>query len=388
MYQDRFVLTPTNPNARCTPLTVAAHTMYEKTRPDRLPGPGGVLYLDRATYLQEPDGRSVVVQGAEFRPTRQQYEVKLEGARKVGFRSIFIGAIRDPILIDCIHDFLVSVRKTVKEAMADLDEVGGPQLFFHLYGKNAVMGPLETSTQTPHEIGVLGEAVAQTPEAASALAEYSRTLVLHGAYKGQLATAGNLASPLTPLESDIGPVFEFSLYHLMEVDDPKALFPIHVFSVGTMTMTTTGERPTRPLWLSRSKPVPESVLPKKNSPAQANGTSAISLTSTVESGPRAIRDLASVVRSKNSRPFEVTLDILFANNSDFERAQKSNVLTAETVRKLYRLKPADDIITLMFFEPALGWKCTFKRPWPQGSIGERDTFGTQLHAPLLSIVIP
>ncbi|KIW82969.1 hypothetical protein Z517_02212 [Fonsecaea pedrosoi CBS 271.37] len=345
-----FVLTPTNPNARCTPLTVAAHTMYEKTRPDRLPGPGRVLYLDSATYLQEPDGRSVVVQGAEFRPTRQQYEVKLEGARKVGFRSIFIGGIRDPFLNDCIDDFL-----------------GGPQLFFHLYGKNAVMGPLEMSTQTPHEIGVLREAVAQTPKAASALAEYSRTLVLHGAYKGQLATAGNLASPLTPLESDVGPVFEFSLYHLMEVDDPKALFPIHVFSVGTMT-TTTGERSDQAV-----------VVIKKETPA---------LTSIAEPGPRAIRDLAAVVRSKNSGPFEITLDILFANDSDFERARKSNVLTAETVQELYRLKPADDIITLMFFEPALGRKCTFKRPWPQGSIGERDTFGTQLHAPLFSDVIP
>jgi hypothetical protein len=41
----------------------------------------------------------------------------------------------------------------------------------------------------------------------------------------------------------------------------------------------------------------------------------------------------------------------------------------------------------MFFEPALAWKCTFKRPWPQGSIGERDTFGAQMHAPLLSIMV-
>jgi len=42
----------------------------------------------------------------------------------------------------------------------------------------------------------------------------------------------------------------------------------------------------------------------------------------------------------------------------------------------------------MFFEPALAWKCTLKRPWEQGSFGERDTFGAQQHAPLLNIVVP
>jgi hypothetical protein len=47
-----------------------------------------------------------------------------------------------------------------------------------------------------------------------------------------------------------------------------------------------------------------------------------------------------------------------------------------------------DIVTLMFFEPALSWKCTLKRPWEQGSVGERDTFGTQQHAPLLGIMVP
>lgn len=103
-------------------------------------------------------------------------------------------------------------------------------------------------------------------------------------------------------------------------------------------------------------------------------------------GPVSIQNLASVVRSKNSGPFEITLDILFASRTAYERAKLSNALSSEVVQELYQLTPID-IITLMFFEPALAWKCTFKRPWLQGSIGERDTFGTQMHAPLLSIVV-
>ncbi|KAJ4861295.1 coA-transferase family III domain-containing protein [Trichoderma breve] len=42
----------------------------------------------------------------------------------------------------------------------------------------------------------------------------------------------------------------------------------------------------------------------------------------------------------------------------------------------------------MYFKPALAWKCTIKRPWAQGSVGERDTLGTQQHAPLLQIDVP
>lgn len=43
--KDNFILTPMNPIERCTPLSVCAHTMYEKTRPDLLAGPGGLLDL-------------------------------------------------------------------------------------------------------------------------------------------------------------------------------------------------------------------------------------------------------------------------------------------------------------------------------------------------------
>ncbi|MGC3986804.1 MAG: acyclic terpene utilization AtuA family protein [Pseudorhodoferax sp.] len=38
--QDSFDLEPMSPGERCTPLSVAAHTLYEKTRPDLLSGPG------------------------------------------------------------------------------------------------------------------------------------------------------------------------------------------------------------------------------------------------------------------------------------------------------------------------------------------------------------
>ena len=106
--KDHFELVPLNVLERCTPLSVAAHTLYEKTRPDILPGPGGELHLDKAQYTQLADGRTVRISGAIFKPT--PYEVKLEGARIMGYRTVFIGGVRDPILVNQIDAFLAAVH--------------------------------------------------------------------------------------------------------------------------------------------------------------------------------------------------------------------------------------------------------------------------------------
>lgn len=369
LLEDGFILTPTKPGDRCTPLSVAAHTLYEKTRPDNLAGPGGVLHIDKCMYTQLQDNCSTLVRGSNFVPSKT-YEVKLEGAEQVGFRAVYIGGIRDPTLISGIDKFLLFVRQRTQQAFPALGTQDGPQLIFHVYGKNAVMGELERAPGTMHEIGVLGEVVAQTQHDADALAAFSRTMLLHGEYEGQVATAGNLASPLTPLEASIGPVFKFNIYHLMKVNDPCGLFPIANFTVG--------RGPTPPML--RPWTVAVDLTPAKE-------IEGLTLTSRRPTEPKFISELAQVIRSKNSGPFEVTLDIIFANQQDFERVEASNILTAELITKLYRLQ-SNAIIVCMFFRPALAWKCTFRRPWAQGSVGERDTFGAQLHAPLLSIEIP
>ncbi|KIW88414.1 uncharacterized protein Z519_10983 [Cladophialophora bantiana CBS 173.52] len=374
MYQDSFELTPITPGQRCIPRSVAAHTMYEKTRPDRLPGPGGVLHLDNVQFKQQEDNRSILIHGATFVPT-PTYQIKLEGATQVGFRSAFIGGIRDPILIQRIDDFLEkTVRARTKAAFPLLGEPAGPQLIFHIYGRNAVMGPLEPASTIPHEIGVLGEVVAETQEDADAIAGLARVMVLHAEYPGQLATAGNFASPLTPLEQSVGPVYKFSIYHLMDVEDPLSFFPIESFFIGSPN-----DNKTKPVPSERPVRRPEDVVTTLPDAPRHNITS---------SRPR-ISDLAAVVRSKNSGPYEITLDILFDDARIWKHVRDSNVLTPDVMKRIYRLCD-DDILTCMFFEPALGWKCTFKRPANQlqGSVGERDTFGTQLHAPLLDVEVP
>ena len=93
-----FDVSPHSPKSRCTPQSVAAHTLYEKSRPDLLYGPGGCLGLTKAEYEQLDDGRTCRVRHGRFmfsRNTGLPYQIKLEGAKVIGYRTMFMGSIKD-----------------------------------------------------------------------------------------------------------------------------------------------------------------------------------------------------------------------------------------------------------------------------------------------------
>jgi hypothetical protein len=373
MRERSFDLTPLSPAQRCTPLSVAAHTLYEKTRPDRLPGPGGVLVLDNATYEQITP-KTCRISGAEFQPT--PYQIKLEGVSHLGFRCIFVGGIRDPVLIGQIDNFLERVRKYTQGLFPELDKSDSCRLLYHVYGKNGVMGPIEPRKDdaiASHEIAILGEVVAPTAEMAHTIANNARASILHFAYPGQLATTGNFASPLSPHEQDAGAVFKFSVYHLVDLEpgEETSLFGMKLHNVGSEAAVAT------------TKP----VLSDDKYKALENGKLAPLTPKAVPQSEATIAELACIVRSKNSGPFEITFDIMFDAEDTYQRVKAADVLTNDTIKSLFHISD-NDILTNTYFDPAFAWKCTLKRPWAQGSIGERDTLGTQQHAPLLCIKVP
>lgn len=98
-------------------------------------------------------------------------------------------------------------------------------------------------------------------------------------------------------------------------------------------------------------------------------------------------DLAKVLRSKNSGPFEITLDILFDNPENYHRVKNSGVINTETICRLYHLEP-EDICNIVFYEKALGIKITYNRQVSSGTFRDRDVYGAQQHAPLMDILIP
>lgn len=222
VYADRFELTPMSEGHSCTPLSVAAHTLYEKSRPDLLPGPAGLLDITDCAY-RSVDDRTTVVSGSRFEPAEHP-TIKLEGAAIAGYRTVFIGGVRDPVLIGQLDEFLARVEERVGVLQPEL-AAGTAQLRFHVYGRDAVMGGLEPNTVVPHEVGILGEVTAPSQELATAICTSARIAVLHLSYPGQMATAGNLALPLNPMDNPIGPVCVFTLYHVVAADGLD-LFPV------------------------------------------------------------------------------------------------------------------------------------------------------------------
>lgn len=100
-----------------------------------------------------------------------------------------------------------------------------------------------------------------------------------------------------------------------------------------------------------------------------------------------IRELASVIRSKNSGPFELTFDIIFNSLEIFQKVKESKFFTKELIASLYKI-PVENVIALVEFEPAYAIKATIVRPRSSGSLGETDVYGAQQHAPMLKLEIP
>lgn len=95
---------------------------------------------------------------------------------------------------------------------------------------------------------------------------------------------------------------------------------------------------------------------------------------------------AKILRSKNSGPFEVTLDILFENEQDYLDVKNGKKITEEVIARIYKLE-LEDIHHFVFFDQALGIKITIARKISSGSPGDRDVYGAQQHAPLMNIEV-
>lgn len=224
-----FELEALNPTRKCTTVSVAAHTLYEKSNPYLLPGPGGMLDLRNCQFTDMGNGR-IRVTGSKFVPA-EKYTIKLEGAAAIGYRTVSIAGVRDPIMIREIDNTIEAVRSNVADIYKD--HPWNYHLNFIVYGRDGVMGALEPhpNTDDVHELGIVIEAVADTQSLADTVCATARSTMLHYGYPGRIATAGNLAFPFSPSDFHAGKVYEFSVYHLLETDRPADLFKIDYLEI-------------------------------------------------------------------------------------------------------------------------------------------------------------
>lgn len=97
-------------------------------------------------------------------------------------------------------------------------------------------------------------------------------------------------------------------------------------------------------------------------------------------------DLATVIRSKNSGPFQITLDVLFDDANVYYEIKKSGIICTKKIASLYRIEE-ERIQEPVFLDTALGFKITFDRTVSSGTSGDTDVYGAQQHAPLAEMKI-
>ena len=204
IYDDHFELCPANPKRRCTVDRVAAHTLYEQSNPYLIYEPDGVCDLTNSVFTQK-DERTVSVSGSVFRDAEVK-TLKLEGVKCSGYRTICPATIYDPLTIEKFPEMVKTVNAFVKENTQNT------------LPENSYTVNYKTSGGAESSLGVVIDVVGKTQEIADTVCALIRSRMLHCDYEGRKSTAGNLAFPFSPSDIHVGEVYEFSVFHLAEVD--------------------------------------------------------------------------------------------------------------------------------------------------------------------------
>jgi hypothetical protein len=229
---DGFTVTPLNPAMRCTPASVAAHTLYENRNPYRIPEPGGIIDTRDARYTAVDD-RSVRVTGSAFEPS-SQYTIKLEGAELVGYQSIVIAAVRDPVILRRLDSWLATFQERVHARCAQIyggEPQGGYSFHVRVYGGDPTAAMRPDDGWQPREVCLVFDMTAATQEIASTLALSARHIAIHNPVPEWTGLMCTVALPYSPHVIDRGAVHRYTLNHVVEVDDPLEMCTLELVEV-------------------------------------------------------------------------------------------------------------------------------------------------------------
>lgn len=99
-----------------------------------------------------------------------------------------------------------------------------------------------------------------------------------------------------------------------------------------------------------------------------------------------LQEIAKVLRSKNAGPFQLTLDVIFADSEIFERVLRSGALTEVTVAERYNVPT--EVVRVIPYPPAFAIKVVIPRAVASGDADDTDVLGAQQHSPLLNLAVP
>jgi hypothetical protein len=222
---DSFVIDSMNPTRHASPMSVAAHSLYEQADPYAVREPEGTLHTRDSRYEAVDEHRTRVA-GSRWEPATQ-LTIKIEGAMRVGERAVLLCGSADPRVIANIKSITADVEKIVRELTPPRPDKPY-QIFWRVYGIDAVFPWATPPDPLPREIFIMCECIADTAEEAKAVATVTKQYLLHHGFPGRLSTAGNTAIPFTPPEVAAATAYRFNVYHVMDVDALEPFFPVHM----------------------------------------------------------------------------------------------------------------------------------------------------------------
>src|SRR5688572_9771662 len=94
----------------------------------------------------------------------------------------------------------------------------------------------------------------------------------------------------------------------------------------------------------------------------------------------AIREIVSILRSKNAGPMFLGFDIMFKDQRGYDLGKKQ--ITRELISVLYGI-PLQQGLEVIPYDPGRGIKVTIPRPFVSGEPEDADVYGCQQHVPML-----
>ncbi|WAX55153.1 DUF1446 domain-containing protein [Jatrophihabitans cynanchi] len=221
---DSYVdVTAMHPDQRCTPSSVASHSMYERSHPYFEALAGGTLDMTECRYEQVAE-KTTRVTGPKFAATDELF-VKLEGSGLVGSRYIGFAGVRDEYTIRHIDDAIAWARGQVADRFGE----GGYELHFHVFGRDAILGKAEFVTTPAHELGVVVEAVARDDAMAKSVAMTATRQLFYARLPQVKGTAGSVSFLFDEVLA-ASPAYEWTVNHVIPATALPGLFPTNVVS--------------------------------------------------------------------------------------------------------------------------------------------------------------
>jgi len=98
-----------------------------------------------------------------------------------------------------------------------------------------------------------------------------------------------------------------------------------------------------------------------------------------------LKDLATIIRSKNAGAFQLTMDIIFGDKEMYQKVKKTGVINRKLFSTLYKVPEKE--VEFIEYDQAYAFKGTIPRWAGSGDLSDSDIYGAQQHAPLLDVEI-